>query len=166
MSRAGLTRAGGVRVGLGVAAATFAGDRLTKWLILDAWSPWEARHAVTPFFDVVVVWNTGVSFGLLQSESSLTPLLLSGLALAIVAALVVWLRRAEDRFVASALGLVIGGALGNTFDRLSFGAVLDFLDFHVAGYHWPAFNVADSAIVVGVIALLYDGFFRARTDET
>ena len=152
-------------MGLGVAAAVFAGDRLTKWLILDVWNPWEARHAVTPFFNVVIVWNTGVSFGLLQSGSSLAPLLLSGLALAIVTALAVWLRRAENRLVASALGLVIGGALGNTFDRLVFGAVLDFLDFHVAGYHWPAFNVADSAIVVGVIALLYDGLFRARTDE-
>ena len=152
-------------MGLGIAAAIFAGDRLTKWLILDAWNSWEARHAITPFFNVVVVWNTGVSFGLLQSKSSLAPLLLSGLALAIVAALAVWLRRAENRFVASALGLVIGGALGNTFDRLAFGAVLDFLDFHVAGYHWPAFNVADSAIVVGVIALLYDGLFRARTDK-
>lgn len=148
-------------MGLGVAAATFVGDRLTKWLILDVWSPWEAHHAVTPFFNVVVVWNTGVSFGLLRSDSSLAPLLLSGLALAIVAALVVWLRRAENRFVASALGLVIGGALGNTFDRLAFGAVLDFLDFHVAEYHWPAFNIADSAIVVGVIALLCDGLFRA-----
>ena len=102
---------------------------------------------------------------MLQSQSSLAPLLLSGLALAIVVALIVWLRRAGNRVMASGLGLVIGGALGNTFDRLTFGAVLDFLDFHMAGYHWPAFNVADSAIVAGVIALLYDGFFHARRDE-
>ncbi len=157
MPRAGL--------GAGVAAAVFAADRLSKWLILDVWDLGGARHAVAPFLDVVVVWNTGVSFGMLQSRSSLAPLLLSGLALVIVAALAVWLRRAENRVVAGGLGLVIGGALGNTFDRLTFGAVLDFLDFHAAGYHWPAFNVADSAIVAGAAALLYDGLFRARPDR-
>ena len=154
-----------LRWGSGIAFAVFACDRLTKWLVLDVWVLGDARYAVTPFFDVGVVWNTGVSFGMLQSQSSLAPLLLSGLALAIVVALIVWLRRAENRVMASGLGLVIGGALGNTFDRLTFGAVLDFLDFHMAGYHWPAFNVADSAIVAGVTALLYDGFFRARRDE-
>ena len=154
-----------LRWGAGIAFAVFACDRLTKWLVLDVWGLGDAHYAVTPFFDVRVVWNTGVSFGMLQSQSSLAPLLLSGLALAIVVALIVWLRRAGNRVMASGLGLVIGGALGNTFDRLTFGAVLDFLDFHLAGYHWPAFNVADSAIVAGVIALLYDGFFHARRDE-
>jgi signal peptidase II len=151
-----------LRLGLGIAAAIFAGDRFTKWLILDVWGLGDRIYEVAPFFNIVTVWNTGVSFGMLQSQSSAAPLLLSGLALAIVVALVVWLKRAENRFMAFALGLVIGGALGNTFDRLTFGAVFDFLDFHVSGYHWPAFNVADSAIVVGVIALLYDGLLRAR----
>lgn len=155
-----------LRLGTWVAVATFTGDRLSKWLVLDVWGLAESVYEVTPFFNFVIVWNTGVSFGMLQSRSSLAPLLLSGLALVIVVALFVWLRRAENRLIAIALGLVIGGALGNTFDRLTFGAVIDFLDFHAAGYHWPAFNVADSAIVVGVAALLYDGLFRPRPGDT
>ncbi len=153
-----------LRLGSGIAVVIFAGDRLTKWLVLDVWKLGEGYYQVTPFFNVVTVWNTGVSFGMLQSQSEMAPMLLSGLAIAIVVALFVWLRCAENRFMACALGLVIGGALGNTFDRLTFGAVFDFLDFHAAGYHWPAFNVADSAIVVGVIALLYDGLIRKRPD--
>jgi len=155
-----------LRPGSGGAAVVFAGDRLTKWLVLDVWGLGDKSYEVTPFFNVVTVWNTGVSFGMLQSQSGMAPMLLSGLALAIVIALFVWLRRAENRLVAGALGLIIGGALGNTFDRLVFGAVFDFLDFHAVGYHWPAFNVADSAIVVGVVALLYDGVVRKRPDET
>ena len=155
-----------LRLGSWVAAAVFAGDRFTKWLVLDVWGLGDRSFEVTPFFNVVTVWNTGVSFGMLQSQSGMAPMLLSGLALAIVVALFVWLRRAENRVMAFALGLIIGGALGNTFDRLTFGAVFDFLDFHAAGYHWPAFNVADSAIVAGVIALLYDGLLRKQPDET
>jgi len=81
----------------------------------------------------------------------------------IAIALVVWMRRAETRWLAVALGGVIGGALGNTIDRIAHGAVVDFLDFHVAGYHWPAFNAADSAIVVGVVMILAEGLiFRSR----
>ena len=155
-----------LRLGSGAAAVIFASDRLTKWLVLDVWGLGDKSYEVAPFINVVTVWNTGVSFGMLQSESGMAPLLLSGLALAIVVALFVWMRRAENRVMATALGLIIGGALGNTFDRLTFGAVFDFLDFHAAGYHWPAFNVADSAIVVGVIALLYDGLMRKQLDET
>lgn len=153
-----------LRLGLWVAAAVFVLDRLTKWLVADVWALVDRIYEVTPFLNIVTVWNTGVSFGMLQSQSALAPMLLSGLALAIVVALVIWLRRADNRLVAGALGLVIGGALGNTFDRLTFGAVFDFLDFHAAGYHWPAFNVADSAIVVGVAALLYDGLLP-RSDR-
>ena len=155
-----------LRLGSGVAAAVFVGDRLSKWLVLDIWELGDRSYEVMPFFNVVTVWNTGVSFGMLQSQSGMAPMLLSGLALAIVVGLFVWLRRAENRVMAFALGLIIGGALGNVFDRLTFGAVFDFLDFHAAGYHWPAFNVADSAIVIGVIALLYDGMLRKQPDQT
>ena len=155
-----------LRLGSGAAAAVIVGDRLSKWLVLDVWGLNDRSYEVTPFLNVVTVWNTGVSFGMLQSQSGMAPMLLSALALAIVVALFVWLRRAENRVMAFALGLIIGGALGNTFDRLTFGAVFDFLDFHAVGYHWPAFNVADSAIVVGVIALLYDGVLRKQPDET
>ncbi|TAN62117.1 MAG: signal peptidase II, partial [Magnetospirillum sp.] len=87
--------------------------------------------------------------------------LLSGLALVIVAAMLVWLRTASTRLAQVALGGIIGGALGNVIDRLRFGAVADFLDLHVLGYHWPAFNVADSAITVGAVILVVDSLFAA-----
>tara|TARA_Y100001960_G_C14759451_1_gene873171 strand:- start:1732 stop:2208 length:477 start_codon:yes stop_codon:yes gene_type:complete len=154
-----------LRTGLGMAAVTFVCDRFTKWLVLDVWNLSDRNYEVAPFFNIVTVWNTGVSFGMFQSHSSAMPYLLSGLALAIVLALFVWLKRAENMFIAVSLGLIIGGAIGNTFDRLTFGAVFDFLDFHVLGYHWPAFNLADSAIVVGVLALLYDGLVRSQPDD-
>ena len=86
------------------------------------------------------------------------------LALAIVAALSVWLWRAQNRLVAAALGLLIGGALGNVLDRLRHGAVTDFLDFYLGAYHWPAFNLADVAVVSGVALLLLDGF-RAPQEQ-
>ena len=154
-----------LRTGLGMAAVTFVCDRFTKWLVLDVWNLSDRNYEVAPFFNIVTVWNTGVSFGMFQSQSSAMPYLLSGLALAIVLALFVWLKRSENMFIAVSLGLIIGGAIGNTFDRLTFGAVFDFLDFHVLGYHWPAFNLADSAIVVGVLALLYDGLVRSQPDD-
>ena len=94
------------------------------------------------------------------------PWLLSGLALAVVVALGFWLRRVAHPLVGVALGLIIGGALGNVIDRVRFGAVVDFLDFHALGYHWPAFNVADSAICVGAALLLVDGLLAPRRQST
>jgi signal peptidase II len=120
--------------------------------------------AVLPFLDLVLVWNRGVSFGLFNRESELAPWVLIGLALAIVVGLLVWVGRLRGRWPIVAVGLVIGGAIGNSIDRLRHGAVVDFIDLHVAAYHWPAFNVADSAIVIGVGILLLDGLF-GRHDQ-
>ena len=120
---------------------------------------------VASYLDLVTVWNYGVSFGLGNFGSRAGSLAFTVLAVAIVAGLVVWLRRAERRIVAAALGLVIGGAVGNVVDRLRFGAVFDFLDFHVHGWHWPAFNLADSAISVGVVLLLVDALFAPKPVE-
>jgi signal peptidase II len=117
---------------------------------------------VLPFFDLVVVWNYGISFGMFNTGSSASAYLFGGLALAIVAGLLWWLRNAENGTVVVALGLVAGGAVGNVVDRFRFGAVFDFFDFHVLGYHWPAFNVADAGITVGVACLFYDAFFGSR----
>ena len=105
------------------------------------------------------VWNRGVSFGLFDNDSVWTPMLLSLLAVGISIVLMVWLRRAEGKWLALGLGMVIGGAVGNVIDRAVWRAVFDFLDFHVAGYHWPAFNVADAAITVGVVLILTEGLF-------
>ena len=104
-------------------------------------------------------WNRGVSFGMFNTASPYNAWVLSAIALGIVAALAVWLRRAGRPFLAAAIGLVMGGALGNVVDRLRFGAVFDFLDLHAVGYHWPAFNVADSAITVGAVLLVVDSLF-------
>lgn len=115
--------------------------------------------AVTPFFNLVLAWNRGVSFSLFRSDASLAPYLLSAVAVAVVIALLVWLGRQHRFWPALGIGLVIGGALGNVIDRLRHGAVVDFLDFHAAGWHWPAFNLADSAITIGVAVLVVDGLF-------
>ncbi len=116
---------------------------------------------VLPFFNLVLVWNRGVSFGMF-GDGSAGPWLLVLLAVGIVAALLWWLRKAEGLLSVASLGLIIGGAVGNVIDRLVHGAVVDFLDFHAAGWHWPAFNVADSAITVGVVLLLAESLFPSR----
>ena len=141
--------AGGVAI-----AAVLLVDQLSKVWLVDLLHR-SGPIRLTGFFNLVMAWNTGISFGQLRLGVDGRWLLIA-LALAIVAGLAVWLWRVETRRLALALGAVIGGALGNVLDRLSYGAVADFFDFHLAGWHWPAFNVADSAIVLGVLALLFD----------
>ena len=153
-----------LRLGLPVAAAIIAADQVSKWAVRDAlWDP-QRRIEVTSFFNLVPVQNKGISFGLFQSEGA-GMLLIVGLALAISAGLGVWLRRTRLRWTAWALGLVIGGAIGNVIDRLRLGWVIDFLDFHGGGYHWPAFNVADAAISVGVVMLVVHSFLMKPRKE-
>jgi signal peptidase II len=152
-----------LRQGLAIAGLVVVLDQLTKWAILT----WLDRAiALTPFFNLVVVWNRGVSFGMFDSASRLGPWILSGLALAVVVLLLGWLRRVAHPLTSAGLGLIIGGAIGNVLDRVRFGAVIDFLDFHALGWHWPAFNVADSAIFVGAVLLLVDGLLMPRRDST
>lgn len=151
-----------LRLGLIVALPVVLLDQLTKWWVLTDLMDPPAIIEVTRFFNFVLVWNRGVSFGLFDSDSPWGPMLLSGLALAIAVALLVWLSRAGSRLPAVAIGMVLGGAVGNVIDRIRYGAVIDFLDFHASGYHWPAFNVADSCISIGVGLLLYDGLFENR----
>ena len=118
---------------------------------------------VTSFFNFVPVWNSGVSFGLF-GDSGTSRWILVGLALVIIVVLFFWLVRAGGGIVVFALTLVVGGALGNVVDRIVYGAVIDFVDIHWFGFHWPVFNVADTTIVVGTALLLYDGLFgSART---
>ena len=150
------------RLGVALVLLVAVLDQISKWWVLsDLMNP-PSVIPVAPFFNLVLVWNRGVSFGILNQASVWVPWLLSAVAAAICAGLFVWLLRAEGRLLASALGLIIGGALGNLVDRLRFGAVVDFLDVHAAGYHWPAFNVADSAITIGVAILLIDALIAPR----
>ena len=149
------------RAGLSVAAGVVVVDQVTKlWILgtIDAGT----GVAVTAFFNIILTFNTGISFSLFQSPTW-GRWIFSILALAVVVGLTIWLRRAHTRWLAIALGGVIGGAVGNTVDRIVHGGVVDFLDFHVAAYHWPAFNAADSAIVLGVVMILVEGLvFRQK----
>jgi signal peptidase II len=155
-----------VRLGLTVALVLLGLDQLTKWMALEVLDLPSRPIAVTPFFNLVMVWNRGVSFGMLDTLGAVAPWLLSGLAVAVVVALLLWLRRSEHAVMAIGLGLVIGGALGNVIDRLRYGAVVDFLDFHLAGWHWPAFNLADAGICVGAGLIVVDGLLAPRRQYT
>ena len=148
-----------LRIGLGLAAAIVVVDQVSKWWIVERVMQPPRIIPVTPFFNLVMGWNRGVSFGLFNSDAAVAWVFI-GLALAIVAFLAVWLAKADRTFVAVALGSVIGGAAGNIIDRIRFGAVADFLDFHAFGHHWPAFNAADTAISAGAVLLIIDALFE------
>jgi lipoprotein signal peptidase len=150
-----------LRFGLGLAALVLVLDQLTKWWVLEVIElDRVGQIVVTPFFNLTMVWNRGVTFGLLGSDLWWKPLLLGAAALVIAALLLRWLARAESWRVACGLGLVLGGAVGNVIDRARFGAVVDFVHLHAAGWHWYVFNLADSAIVCGVGLLLLDALIR------
>jgi signal peptidase II len=145
--------------GLIVALAVVAADQAAKAWILDFFSSrgGEPVAVVTPFFNLVLTGNRGMSFGLFNNNAAMNTAVFTALAAVIVVALILWLRRAQNAMIRLALGLIIGGAIGNVVDRLTRGAVVDFLDFHLGDWHWFAFNLADAAICLGVAVLLLDG---------
>jgi signal peptidase II len=154
-----------LRLGLPIALAILVADQLVKWWMLEVLRLPEVRHiplvALGPFgFDLTMVWNRGVTFGMLAGDAPWHAPLLGIVALAVAAFLLRWMARAENRTTAIALGAVIGGAVGNVIDRFRFGAVADFFDAHAFGWHWYVFNIADAAIVCGVIVLVADALFR------
>ncbi len=143
---------------LGVIAA----DQISKLWVLENFALHEVR-AVTDFFNLVLVFNSGAAFSFLANAGGWQKWFFVTLALGVSGWLLTMLRQhAAERLLPAALALICGGALGNVVDRLRFDAVVDFLDFHVAGYHWPAFNVADSAITVGVALMLWHQLFIAK----
>lgn len=152
-------------MGLTLAPAWLAVDQSTKWWIIEHVMDPPRVIPVTAFFNLVLGWNRGVSFGML-SGFALAPWMLAVLALVISGVLTVWLCRTHRWAVSGGLGLVIGGALSNAIDRLRYSAVTDFLDFHFGGWHWPAFNLADAGIVCGVVALMLDAFVRTDTSKS
>ncbi len=153
------------RWGLTIAGIVAVLDQVTKILVVGWLGQAGAGVMVTPFFNLVFVLNRGASFGLFSSDSPWGPRLLSAFTIAVVIGLTIWLIRTADRWLGIALGLIIGGALGNLIDRLGQGAVVDFLDFHAAGVHWPAFNLADSAITAGVGIVLYGTLIGDRSEH-
>lgn len=151
-----MTRYG--RWGFALALVVLVLDQLTKAGMM-AFLRSQGRFVdVLPIFKLVEVWNRGMSFGLFNDAQASWVLI--ALALAISACLVWYLRGAARPLAAAALGLVLGGAIGNVVDRLRFGAVYDFLYFHLGEWYWPAFNLADSAITVGVVLLVWEGLFE------
>jgi len=134
-------------------------DQITKQIMIGLVFEPPRLIEVTSFFNLVPVRNTGVSFGLFGANTELARWALVAVAVVIMIALLIWLTRAGSTYITVALVLVIGGAASNVIDRALAGAVIDFLDFHVYGVHWPAFNLADSVIVLGTAMLLYDGLF-------
>lgn len=147
------------RKGLMVSAGVLVIDQISKWWILSTVMQPPRVIPILPFFNLVLGWNRGVSFGLFDSDSPVNDWLLPLVALVITGGLAVWLWRAERLRIAAGIGLIIGGALGNLVDRLRFGAVADFIDLHAWGHHWPAFNVADSGITIGAVVLILDSLF-------
>jgi lipoprotein signal peptidase len=156
-----------LRPGLALAAAVLAADQASKWFLLEVLLLPQVRHipllSLGPFgFDLTMVWNRGITFGLLQGDQPWHAWALAAVAVLVVGMLLRWLARAERRRVALALGAIIGGAIGNAIDRLRFGAVADFFDAHAFGWHWYVFNLADAAIVLGVVVLAWDALFPPK----
>lgn len=140
-------------------------DQLSKWTMLDVVHlAGRGPITVAPFFDLTLVWNQGISFGLFAGLNQ--PMTLMTVSGAILIVLFIWLCKAHSATIAGALGSVMGGAIGNMIDRVRYGAVVDFLDFHIGRMHWPAFNIADSAIFIGVVLLCLDGMFTKRLTKT
>lgn len=152
------------RLRLGLLIALFAAvlDQATKWFVLAVIMQPPQIIPITPFFNLLLTWNRGISFGLFNSASPLGTWIFSGIALAIVGVLIVWLKREHSLAITIAIGVIIGGAIGNVIDRLRFGAVADFLDVHIAGFHWPAFNISDSFITMGALYLIVESLFQGR----
>jgi signal peptidase II len=154
------------RAGLATALIVVILDQLTKALILAHFAGQAVTgDVITRCFNLVLTFNRGLSFGLLNTAPAaggVNVLLFSLVAAVIVGGLIYWLGRVRSPLLGFALGLVIGGAVGNIVDRVRYGAVVDFLDFHVGNYHWPAFNLADSAICIGVAAMLFESLLLRR----
>lgn len=154
-------------LGLVAALAALLIDQASKlWLLFVYDLGARGAVALTPFFNLVLNWNRGISYGLFQQESELGQWILLVVQLGVVALLWIWMVRLNSRWSALSLGLIIGGAIGNIIDRVAYGAVADFAHFHITtatwNFNWYVFNLADVAIVVGVAGLLYESFWGER----
>jgi signal peptidase II len=146
-------------IGVATALVTLVLDQVTKLYAMFVYDlPVREPVRVTPFMDLIVVWNHGISYGLFQQSTELGRWVLVAVSLAAALALSIWIRRARGKLLAASLGLIVGGAIGNAIDRVAYGAVFDFIHLHVGSFSWYVFNVADAAIVAGVVGLLYDSF--------
>ena len=142
--------------GSGLAFFILACDQLSKWWVREVVLKDAPQMEILPFFNLVSVWNNGISFGMFRAGDPVSVTLLAVLALIITGFFVVLLCQSNRLWTALACGSVIGGSIGNVIDRFQFGAVYDFLDVILIKYHWPAFNIADAAIVIGICMIMFD----------
>ena len=144
-----------LRLGLWIAGLVLVVDQATKWLAMNELAL-HRPEPLLPLLNLTLAFNTGAAFSFLADAPGWQRWLLSGIALAVSLYLLHWLRglAADRRFEAVGIGLILGGAVGNLIDRLRLGGVIDFIDVHYDGWHWPAFNIADAAITVGVVLIL------------
>lgn len=150
--------------GVTIAALAYVIDQTHKYWMIEIYRIAErGRVEVTSFFDLVMVWNPGISYGLFPQDENVGRLILIGLSALAMLILFLWMSNAANRLVASSLALIIGGALGNLTDRLTHGAVADFFSFHYAGFYWYVFNIADVAITIGVFGLVLDWLIPSHT---
>ena len=153
------------RIGLALAVLTLVLDQLTKQWALEALRDPLALIEVTGWWNMVLVWNRGIGFGLFGG-GMLSPLVLAAITGVIALGVAVWLLRTGTWLATLSAGLILGGAVGNIVDRLVYGAVVDFVDWHVSGYHWPVFNLADAAITLGVVLLIAESLFGVKPAPT
>ena len=153
-----MLKTAGLRLGGPLAMLILVLDQVSKWLMVHQVMNPPRLIEVTPFFNLRLAWNTGAAFSIFASN----PELILVVSSVMVCLLGYWLMQAETRCSMAGLGLMIGGAIGNIADRFSYGAVVDFLDLHAAGYHWPTFNLADSAICIGAGLLMADALSQRR----
>ncbi len=149
------------RFGLPIVLLVLLLDQASKWLMLFVMSPPRVIE-MAGFFNLVLAWNTGVSFSAFAGGGAAGRWILVGIAIAICGFVLAWMGRTQRRLLIAGFAAIVGGALGNVIDRVIHGAVVDFLDFHLAGWHWPAFNLADTAITLGVVAIIVDSLFGPR----
>lgn len=146
-------------LGFSIALVTFVLDQATKLYTLYVYDlPMKEPVELNPFVNLIVVWNRGISYGLFQQHSEFGRWMLIIVSILAAIGLSFWIRRTSAKLLAASLGLIVGGAIGNVIDRLRYGAVFDFIQFHIGNWDWYVFNIADAAIVAGVVGLLYDSF--------
>lgn len=163
--RGGIEIGGGMRIFALMGAAVLLLDQLTKYAVKASLAPYEIIEVVPGFFNLVHYMNTGAAFGILNRSGSAGKFLLIGISIAALVVIATIVRRSRERLYTLALSLIAGGAAGNLVDRVRQGSVVDFLEFYIGSYRWPAFNVADTAISVGVGLALLSLFVSRKSEE-
>ncbi len=164
---------------LTIAPLCFLLDQLTKWLVFkdnETFIQWLVKFGtavqhykyteILPFFNIVEIWNFGISFGLFSQNNDYGHLFLIAIAITICIIFLVWLFYVNEKLIIFAIPILIGGALGNIWDRLRFQAVADFLDFHAFGWHYPSFNLADTFVFIAIALIVFDGLFLEKKRDS